>query len=287
MISTMSLVNSSEYFQHFMKNILKSFLWMFQLVYIDDIIIYSAFLENHIRNLSLALDIIHETDLILLIEKCHFAYSSVQLLDHKMSQLELSTLKQKIKAIKKLVFSKILQQLEYDLDLFEYYHQFVHQYIKIVKLLQELKTSKFKNFSVKRKACQKFVKQDFNINFFISAKKAWNDIKNAIYHVSILIFSDFVKSFILYVDDFKKNEFDTAIHQKDRNDVKQSVMFLSRNLKDSKFRYEFTKLETAALVWIFCKISQYFDSDLFTVIMNHHILRTALQTTSVNKKQNQ
>ena len=114
--------------------------------------------------------------------------------------------------------------------------------------MQEFKTSKFKNFSVKRKACQKFVKQDLNINLFISARKAWNDIKNAICHVSILMFSDFAKSFILYVDDFKKDEFDTAIHQKDENDVEWLIIFLSRNLKDSELRYEFTKLKTTALI---------------------------------------
>ena len=77
MILTMSLFNNSEYFQHFMKDVLKSFLWIFFLVYIDNIIIYSAFLENHIKHFLLTIDIIYQTNLILLTEKCHFAYSSV------------------------------------------------------------------------------------------------------------------------------------------------------------------------------------------------------------------
>ena len=114
--------------------------------------------------------------------------------------------------------------------------------------MQEFKTSKFKNFSVKKKTHQKFVKQDLNINFFTSARKTWNDIKNVIYHVLIFMFSDFMKSFILYINNFKKDEFDTAIHQKNENDVEWLIIFLSRNLKDSELRYEFTKLKTTALI---------------------------------------
>ena len=62
------------------------------------------------------------------------------------------------------------------------------------------------------------------------------------------MFSDFMKSFILYINNFKKDEFDTAIHQKNENNVEQSIIFLLRSLKDSKFRYEFIKLETAVLI---------------------------------------
>ena len=62
------------------------------------------------------------------------------------------------------------------------------------------------------------------------------------------MFSDFMKSFILYINNFKKDEFDIAIHQKNENDVEQSVVFLSKSLKNSELRYEFMKLETATLV---------------------------------------
>ena len=44
--------NSPSIFQCIMKNTLAPFLWIFALVYIDDIIIFSLTLENHISHLD-------------------------------------------------------------------------------------------------------------------------------------------------------------------------------------------------------------------------------------------
>ena len=51
--------------------------------------------------------------------------------------------------------------------------------------------------------------------------------------------------------------------------------------------YKATELEAAALVWAFRNALQYFDEGPFTVVTDHNALRTALQTTSVDKRQNQ
>ena len=44
--------NGPSIFQHIMQNVLSPFLWIFTLVYIDDIVIFSLTLEDHISHLN-------------------------------------------------------------------------------------------------------------------------------------------------------------------------------------------------------------------------------------------
>ena len=51
-MSIMSLTNISDFFQHRMKQLLDSYLWQFVLIYIDDVIVYSQFLNQYIQHLD-------------------------------------------------------------------------------------------------------------------------------------------------------------------------------------------------------------------------------------------
>lgn len=91
MIFTMRLTNLSDYFQHLMKNLLKSYLWKNLLVYIDNIIIFSAFSNQHCKHLNVTFSQLSSVDFTLFIDKCHFVYLFLNLLKHKIYCLNLST----------------------------------------------------------------------------------------------------------------------------------------------------------------------------------------------------
>ena len=55
MIFIMRLANLLSYFQHLMKNFLKSYLWKNLLIYIDDIIIFLTFLDQYCEHLNVTL----------------------------------------------------------------------------------------------------------------------------------------------------------------------------------------------------------------------------------------
>ncbi|PBK76317.1 hypothetical protein ARMSODRAFT_868662, partial [Armillaria solidipes] len=54
---------------------------------------------EHITHLDKVLTVIKESGITLSLVKCHFFYSSILLLGHKVSRLGLSTHKEKVKAI--------------------------------------------------------------------------------------------------------------------------------------------------------------------------------------------
>ena len=64
--------NGPSVFQRVMQGVLAPFLWIFALVYIDDIVIFSMTFEDHIRHLDQVLQAIAKANITLSPSKCHF-----------------------------------------------------------------------------------------------------------------------------------------------------------------------------------------------------------------------
>ncbi|RDB21244.1 Retrovirus-related Pol polyprotein from transposon opus [Hypsizygus marmoreus] len=125
------LRNGPSIFQRIMQGILAPYLWIFCLVYIDDIIIYSKSYEEHIGHLDKVLEAIEKAGITLSPTKCHLFYSSILLLGHKVSRLGLSTHDEKVKAILELERPQKLAQLQAFLGMVVYFSNFIPYYASI------------------------------------------------------------------------------------------------------------------------------------------------------------
>jgi hypothetical protein len=94
--------NGPSVFQRVMQNVLAPFLWIFALVYIDDIVVFSLTFEDHVEHLNQVFSAIANANITLSPAKCHLAYQSLLLLGQKVSRLGLSTHKEKVDAILQL-----------------------------------------------------------------------------------------------------------------------------------------------------------------------------------------
>lgn len=132
------LRNGPAIFQRVMQSILAPFLWLFALVYIDDIIVYSKTYEDHIIHLDRLLGAIEQAGLTLSPSKCHLFYSSVLLLGHKVSRLGLSTHEEKVKAILELRRPTKVSELQTFLGMIVYFSSFIPYYSSIAAPLFQL-----------------------------------------------------------------------------------------------------------------------------------------------------
>lgn len=134
------LRNGPSAFQRVMQSILAPYLWLFCLVYIDDIVVYSKSYEEHIDHLDKVLEAVENAGITLSPSKCHFFYSSIILLGHKVSRLGLSTHAEKVKAIMELTRPAKLSQLQTFLGMTVYFSAFIPYYSDIcVPLFQLLR----------------------------------------------------------------------------------------------------------------------------------------------------
>ena len=72
--------------------------------YIDDIIIFSQTLTEHIQHLKFIFSMLKKNNILVKPTKAFFAYPTIQLLGQKVTSLGLLTSEEKLKAISKLKF---------------------------------------------------------------------------------------------------------------------------------------------------------------------------------------
>jgi hypothetical protein len=82
-----------------MQEILSPYLWVFTLVYIDNVVVYSRTFKEHLKHIDVVLKAIAALGLMLSPPKCHLGYRSIVVLGNKVSRLGLSTHNEKLKAI--------------------------------------------------------------------------------------------------------------------------------------------------------------------------------------------
>jgi putative transposase len=78
------LTNAPAAFCRAMTDCLKDLLWICALVFVDDIIIFSADFESHLRDVALVLDRLRNAGFLLRTEKCCFFEPTVDYLGHRI-----------------------------------------------------------------------------------------------------------------------------------------------------------------------------------------------------------
>jgi hypothetical protein len=96
------LRNGPSIFQRVMQGVLALYLWLFMLVYIDNIMVFSKSWDEHLVHLDKVLGAISKAGITLSPPKCFVGYSSILLLGQKVSCLGLSTHKEKVATIQDL-----------------------------------------------------------------------------------------------------------------------------------------------------------------------------------------
>ncbi|KAL0292420.1 UNVERIFIED_CONTAM: Retrovirus-related Pol polyprotein from transposon [Sesamum radiatum] len=82
LIMPFGLTNAPATFSTLMNQVLHGFLDEFMVVYLDDIVIYSRTLAEHVENLQQVLTRLHEHELYAKVSKCSFAQETISFLGH-------------------------------------------------------------------------------------------------------------------------------------------------------------------------------------------------------------
>ena len=86
LVMPFGLTNAPATFCNLMNNVLFYYLDDFVVVYLDDIVIYSRTLEEHVNHLSLVLSQLRKYTLYVKMEKCEFAQQEIKFLGHLVSK---------------------------------------------------------------------------------------------------------------------------------------------------------------------------------------------------------
>ena len=205
-------------------------------VFLDDLLIWGATLEECEANLDKVLGRLVEHNLTIQTEKCSFFTKSCKYLGHVVSQKGVMPDPEKVKSIKEFPVPKNLHGVRSFLGLCGYYRKFIRHYAKIAAPLHDLT----KGHSKKGKRIP--------VNWGETEDLAFNKLKDAMTNDVILHYPNFDKEFFLTTD-----ASDIAIggylHQLDENGDDRPIAFFSKKLLDAETRYKTIDLEALAVVY--------------------------------------
>ncbi|GBG83168.1 hypothetical protein CBR_g36784 [Chara braunii] len=124
------LTNAPATFQRAMNDIFRDILEQYVLVYLDDILVYSRTLEEHLRHLRDVLDRLRKHGFYAKLSKCRFAQHKVDFLGHYVSDQGLHMDDAKITAIAEWPAPTSAKQLRSLLGLTSYYSNFIRGYAR-------------------------------------------------------------------------------------------------------------------------------------------------------------
>ena len=117
------LKNAGQDFQRLMDKILGDIPHTF--VYLDDILIASESMEEHLQDLERVFKILEENGLVVNRKKCILGASSIEFLGHLVDANGIKPLPEKVEAIKKVAPPTTIKELQRFLGMVNYYRRFI------------------------------------------------------------------------------------------------------------------------------------------------------------------
>ncbi|XP_078518423.1 LOW QUALITY PROTEIN: retrotransposon-like protein 1 [Lissotriton helveticus] len=138
------LCNAPAAFQHFVNDILREFLDRFAVVYIDDILIFSKNMEEHVSHVRTILECLLKNQLYVKLEKCVFHTTKVEFLGFILSPDGVSMDESKLKAIRDWPAPSTVKEIQSFLGFANFYRRFIQNFSEKVSPITRLLRKKEK-----------------------------------------------------------------------------------------------------------------------------------------------
>ena len=214
----------------------------FVLIFFDDILIYSASLEEHVEHLRLVFQTMREHSLFAKGSKCAFATDRVEYLGHYISASGVSTDPTKIQAVADWPTPQTLKQLRGFLGLAGYYRRFVQNFGTIARPLTLL------------------TKKDA-FEWSAEALTAFTELKSALCNALVLALPLFDKPFVVKTDACTQG-IGAVLMQEGH-----PLAYISRRLKGKQLNLSIYEKELLVVVFVVQKWRHY-------LLSNHFIIKT-------------
>ena len=181
-VMSFCLTNAPPSFQSIMNKVFAPLLRHSVLIFMDDILIYSATLEEHILHLQQVLEIIQDNQFYIKLSKCIFAQQQLEYLGHLVTSQGVATKPSKIQAVAQWPTPSTIKQLRGFLGLTGYYRRFNKQYGMISHPLTQL------------------LKKGVSFQWTQQCQEAFDLLKQALVQAPLLTVPNFSKQFVVETD---------------------------------------------------------------------------------------
>ncbi|GJP75082.1 hypothetical protein CLOP_g5577 [Closterium sp. NIES-67] len=259
------LTNAPATFQAEMNHILRPLLDECVVVYLDDILIYSRDMKQHIEHLRRVFEILQREQFYVKLSKSDFALEKVQFLGHMVSAQGVHVDPKKIEDVRTWKTPENVKELQQFLGFANYYNRFVPQYAKLAAPLTNLLT---KNTPYKWES---------------KHQEAVEQLKQALTTAPVLILPDPERDYVIEAD--ASDQAVGAVLMQDQGNGLQPIAYLSKKLHGAELNYPIHDKEALAIVIAFKAWRCYLEGRRTTVYTDHCSLKYLKTQPNLSRRQ--
>lgn len=263
------LKNAPSTFQRLMESALGELHLKFCLVYLDDVVCFSASFEQNVRRLEAVLEKLKSAGLKLKPSKCQFFRRKLKYLGHVVSEEGVSPDPDKLSVVHEWPRPETVAELRSFMGFVGYYRRFICSFATIARPLHSLTQGHNKRRDKTR------------LQWTEIHERAFQQLKSACVQSPILAYADFTRPFELHID--ASTEGLGAVLYQDNDSQKRVIAYGSRGLRKSERAYDAHKLEFLALRWaVTLKFKDYLYGSKFLVLTDNNPLTYVLSTAKLD-----
>lgn len=236
----------------------------YAMCYIDDIIIFSETLDDHLKHLEDVLERLQKAGLKLKLSKCEFLMHEVKYLGHIISDKGISPDPEKTKVIETLNEPKSVKGVRSFIGMASYYRRFIKDFARIAKPLTQL------------------TKKDVPFDWTNECTEAFQTLKNCLTNAPILAYPDPSLPYKLYTDASK--EAVGAVLTQDQGGSERVIQYLSHQLGGTQKKWATIEQEGYAIVYSVNKLRHLLYGSKFTIHSDHKPLSTLFTSEMKNAR---
>ncbi len=263
LVLPMGLTNACETFQEMMNKVLDGLLTVICDVYLDDIIIYSNDLEEHVKHVQLVIDRLIQYNLKVKLEKSKICQDKIEYLSHTISHGQIQPSPAKVKDLYKYDAPLNVRQIHSFIGLGSYYKRFIKNFAAIISAL--LRAVQAEPFEWTRE-CQ----------------DAFDEIRNKLTSEPILVLPEFGKPFRLETD--ACNYGVGGVLTQEHDDYWKPIAYFSKHLNKIERKYSTTEKELYSIVLSAEHFRQFLYGIHLDVVTDHQPLKYLLKLQEPNSK---
>ncbi|KAG5286804.1 hypothetical protein AALO_G00018970 [Alosa alosa] len=238
------LCKAPSTFQRLMQRIFGDQQCQSLLLYLDDIVVFSSTVQQHLERLDVVLGRLQQEGLKVKLSKCAFFQQEVRYLGHVISDQGVSTDPSKIEVVANWPPPNTITELRSFLGFTSYYRRVVEGFAKLAAPLHRL-VAELGGTKVKRRAGRSVIG-----TWTEECDRSFEALKTRLTTAPVLAYADFSLPFILEVD-ASHGGLGAVLSQEHGGKVRP-IAYASRGLRPTErnmLNYSSMKLEFLALKW--------------------------------------